>query len=196
MVSALSSADILMLLVTIPVTIHISDDYMAGTIRTIQQKSSSRTACYISRMIAACVYSLIIYIEYIVISLIISLTLFGTHNNADNLSQILLTLITEAIIITAFTSFIHMLTTLLHHHVLSMTLNILLVFLLTPGLNLLTEIINIGNFTSSLWIISMLTSLSNMTITLHESIEIIIVSIIYIVISTFIGIRIYKKQKI
>jgi hypothetical protein len=42
----------------------------------------------------------------------------------------------------------------------------------------------------------MLTSLSNMTITLHESIEIIIVSIIYIVISTFIGIRIYKKQKI
>jgi ABC-type transport system involved in multi-copper enzyme maturation permease subunit len=196
MVSALSSADVLMLLATIPITIHISDDYMSGTVRTIQQKSSSRTACYITKMLAACLNTLIIYIEYIIISLIISLTLFGTHNNSDNLSQILLTLITEALIITAFTSFIYMLTTLIHHHVLSMTLNILLVFLLTPGLNLLAESLNFSTLTSNLWIISMLTSLSNMTITIHESIKIIIVSIIYIVISTFIGIRIYKKQRI
>ena len=66
--SAFSASELLVLLMMFPVILHISEDYEQNTIRCELQRSKSRAACYIARVLAAVTYAWGILLEYILIS--------------------------------------------------------------------------------------------------------------------------------
>ena len=56
--SAFSASELLVLLMMFPVILHISEDYEQNTIRCELQRSKSRAACYIARVLAAVTYEI------------------------------------------------------------------------------------------------------------------------------------------
>lgn len=70
--SSFSASELLILLMMFPVILHISEDYEQNTLCCELQRSKSRTACYIARMLAAVTYAWGILLEYILISGVIA----------------------------------------------------------------------------------------------------------------------------
>lgn len=196
MASALSAADLLMLIVMLPIIIHITDDYDQGTIRYEQQRSRGRVKCYLARAFAAVVYSISALIEYLLLSGIISFVFFGNDISNGDVTKFFMTLIAQCFSVAAFTLFIYMITTAIRYQVISMAACIILVLVLTPGIELMTDIFELPLDMGYVWIVSMLNMTSNFTIDVSMLIYIIGVSLIYGIISLISGIYSYKKQKI
>lgn len=86
--SAFSASELLVLLMMFPVILHISEDYEQNTIRCELQRSKSRAACYIARVLAAVTYAWGILLEYILISGIAAALFFRNVPEASEASRI------------------------------------------------------------------------------------------------------------
>ena len=85
--SAFSASELLVLLMMFPVILHISEDYEQNTIRCELQRSKSRAACYIARVLAAVTYAWGILLEYILISGIAAALFFRNVPEASEASR-------------------------------------------------------------------------------------------------------------
>ncbi len=193
--SALSAADLLMLIIMFPIIIHITDDYEQGTIRYEQQRSSGRVKCYIARAFAAAKFSVSVLSEYMLLSGAISLIFFGNNTSEDDIIKLIMTFVSQCFVTAACTFFIFMMTTVIRHQVLSMAAGIILILLFTPGLDILTDFLGIADI-GQIWIISMLTMASNFTIDMKMMLYMIFVSVAYGAASVIIGAFAYRRQKI
>lgn len=85
--SAFSASELLVLFMMFPVILHISEDYEQNTIRCELQRSKSRAACYIARVLAAVTYAWGILLEYILISGITAALFFRNVPEASEASR-------------------------------------------------------------------------------------------------------------
>jgi hypothetical protein len=197
--SAFSASELLVLLMMFPVILHISEDYEQNTIRCELQRSKSRAACYIARVLAAVTYAWGILLEYILISGIAAALFFRNVPEASEASRIgktMLAIVLQFIMIGACAMFAFMLVSLIRHSVLSMTAAVLLVLLFTPGVRVLVDLFNLPAWFDNIWIVQLLGMTSDLTFNGTDAVAAIIISLLYAVISTGLGIHFFKAQKI
>jgi len=89
-----------------------------------------------------------------------------------------------------------MLVSIIRHPILSMAAVLLLVLLATPGIELLTELFELPEYAGDIWIVSLLHFVSDFAFQAKDILFLVIVSISYGLISIFLGMYFYKKQKI
>lgn len=193
---SLSAADILMILIGFPVVIHVSSDYQQGTLRYEQVNSNTRTGCYIARSMAAGSFGIMLLWEYGLVSLIMSLLFFKWNISLTDAGQVLLIMLLQSVIVFAFMCFLYQVCDLIRNQILSMAVLFLMILLFTPGLEILLDLLEVNNISSTIWIGSMLTGLSDFHIDVVNVISLMVVSIFYIIISTFLGLSKYKKRRI
>ena len=197
--SAFSASELLVLLMMFPVILHISEDYEQNTIRCELQRSKSRAACYIARVLAAVTYAWGILLESILISGIAAALFFRSVPEASEASRIgktMLAIVLQFIMIGACAMFAFMLVSLIRHSVLSMTAAVLLVLLFTPGVRVLVDLFNLPAWSDNIWIVQLLGMTSDLTFNGTDALAAIIISLLYAVISTGLGIHFFKAQKL
>ena len=194
-----SSSELLILLMMFPVILHISEDYEQNTLRCELQRSKSRTACYIARMLAAVTYAWGILLEYILISGVIAALFFRSSHEmsvASRTGKTVLAIVLQFIVTGACVMFVFMLTSLIRHSVLSMTTIVLLVFLFTPGYRVLVDLFELPSGVKQIWIIELLSTTSDLAFNRTDVLIMLVVGLLYAVISTSLGIHFFKVQKL
>lgn len=193
---SLSAAGILMIPAGFPVVIHVSSDYQQGTLRYEQLGSKTRMGCYIARCMAAGSFGVLLLLEYSLVSLLVSALFFkGDFTTSDAIS-VLWILLLESVVVFAFMCFLYLVCDLIRNQILSMAVLFLMVLIFTPGLELLLDLLEMNSLSSHLWIVSMLTVLSDFHINMTDAVLLMLVSVVYIVISIFLGSAKYKKRRI
>lgn len=195
-VSSLSAAEYIMILAVFPIIIHITDDYDYKTIRYEQQRSAGRISCYLARCMAAVVYAWSVLLEYMAVSGVISFLFFGRDGKDGEWLRLLTAVAAELAAAAAFTLLIYMLVSIIRHPILSMAAVLLLVLLATPGIELLTELFELPEYAGDIWIVSLLHFVSDFAFQAKDILFLVTVSILYSLISVFLGMYFYKKQKI
>lgn len=193
---ALSATAILMIPAGFPVVIHISSDYQQGTIRYEMINSKSRTACYIARSFAAGSFGVVLLWEYGLASLLVSAVFFHGGFTVSDLGQVLLIMLLQSVVVFAFMNFLYLICDLIRNQILSMSVLFLMILLFTPGLELLLDLLEIRNLCGSVWIVSMLTVLSDFRISAGSAASLMLAGILYIVISILLGTAKFKKRRI
>ena len=197
--SSFSASELLILLMIFPVILHISEYYEQNTLRCELQRSKSRTACYIARMLAAVTYAWGILLEYILISGGTAALFFRSSHEMSVASQVgktVLAIVLQFIVTGACEMFVFMLVSLIRHSVLSMTTVVLLVFLFTPGYRVLVDLFELPSGIKQIWIIELLSATSDLAFNGTDVLFMLVVSLLYALISTEIGIHFFKAQKI
>lgn len=194
--TALSSAELLMILAGFPVVIHVCNDYHQGTLRYEQQNSKSRTGCYLARSLAAGSFGILLLWEYSVASGLIALFFFGGQITVQDIGKVLFILLLESVIVMAFVVVLYLLCELIRHQILAMAVLILLVLLFTPGIEMLFELFDCRYICKSIWIGSMTTALSDFVLDVPSALQLLAVSLLYMVLASLIGILVYKNRRI
>ena len=197
--SSFSASELLILLMIFPVILHISEDYEQNTLRCELQRSKSRTACYIARMLAAVTYAWGILLEYILISGGTAALFFRSSHEmsvASRVGKTVLAIVLQFIVTGACVMFVFMLVSLIRHSVLSMTTVVLLVFLFTPGYRVLVDLFELPSGIKQIWIIELLSARSDLAFNGTDVLFMLVVSLLYALNSTEIGIHFFKAQKI
>ena len=197
--SSFSASELLILLMMLPVILHISEDYEQNTLRCELQRSKSRTACYIARMLAAVTYAWGILLEYILISGVIAALFFRSSHEmsvASRTGKTVLAIVLQFIVTGACVMFVFMLTSLIRHSVLSMTTIVLLVFLFTPGYRVLVDLFELPSGVKQIWIIELLSTTSDLAFNRTDVLIMLVVGLLYAVISTSLGVHFFKVQKL
>lgn len=197
--SSFSASELLILLMMFPVILHISEDYEQNTLRCELQRSKSRTACYIARMLAAVTYAWGILLEYILISGGIAALFFRSPHEmsvAFRTGKTVLAIVLQFIVTGACVMFVFMLTSLIRHSVLSMTTIVLLVFLFTPGYRVLVDLFELPSGVKQIWIIELLSTTSDLAFNRTDVWIMLVVGLLYAVISTSLGVHFFKVQKL
>ena len=189
--SSFSASELLILLMMFPVILH--------TLRCELQRSKSRTACYIARMLAAVTYAWGILLEYILISGVIAALFFRSSHEmsvASRTGKTVLAIVLQFIVTGACVMFVFMLTSLIRHSVLSMTTIVLLVFLFTPGYRVLVDLFELPSGVKQIWIIELLSTTSDLAFNRTDVLIMLVVGLLYAVISTSLGVHFFKVQKL
>ena len=197
--SSFSASELLILLMMFPVILHISEDYEQNTLRCELQRSKSRTACYIARMLAAVTYAWGILLEYILISGGIAALFFRSPHEmsvAFRTGKTVLAIVLQFIVTGVCVMFVFMLTSLIRHSVLSMTTIVLLVFLFTPGYRVLVDLFELPSGIKQIWIIELLSTTSDLAFNRTDVWIMLVVGLLYAVISTSLGVHFFKVQKL
>lgn len=193
---SLSAAGILMIPAGFPVVIHVSSDYQHGTLRYEQLGSKTRMGCYVARSLAAASFGVILLWEYGIVSLLMSILFFHGDLRLTDAGQVLVIMLIQSVVVFAFMCFLYLICDLIRNQILSMAVLFLMILLFTPGLELLLELLELNNLSADLWIVSMLTVLSDYNIDAKNAVSLILVSVLYIIISILIGSAKYKKRRI
>ncbi len=176
-----------------------ASDYEQNTLRCELQRSKSRTACYIARMLAAVTYAWGILLEYILISGVIAALFFRSSHEmsvASRTGKTVLAIVLQFIVTGACVMFVFMLTSLIRHSVLSMTTIVLLVFLFTPGYRVLVDLFELPSGVKQIWIIELLSTTSDLAFNRTDVLIMLVVGLLYAVISTSLGVHFFKVQKL
>lgn len=205
--SAMSAADVVMLVSGFSVVMHICSDYDMNTIRYEQQESNSRGGCYMARLAAACLYMTCIYVIYAALSLAFSFFL-PAHEDAKRESMLtsgmdttrmptaVIMILMEIVIVWGFTAFMFMLCELIRNQIVAVAVFIILIILVTPGISVIFNLVDAGITGEDIWIVSMLTAYSDAVVTSGKAISLCMGGILYFVVSSILGVMIYRKRRL
>lgn len=196
MAIALSAAGVLMILAGFPVVIHVSSDYQQGTLRYEQMHSKTRQGCYMARSLAAGSFGILLLWEYGIVSLLMSVFFFKGAFTMKDAGHVVLIMMLQSVLVFAFMCFLYLICDLIRNQILSMAVLFLMILLFTPGLELLLDLLELNPISGSVWIVSMLTVLSDYHLDVSDAILLLFVSACYIFFSILFGSAKYKKRRI
>lgn len=203
---ATSAVDIIMLITGICVVMHICSDYEQRTIRFEHQSISTRAGCYMSRVAAATIYMVAVYLIYLAISF--SLSLFLTDNrelyknckpeglDASQIGTAILMIVSEMIIISGLASLILFLCEIITNQIIAIAAFFIMVIAVTPGINIISGFLSETFNAENVWIINMLTAYSDGVISFGKVILLTVIGLVYFAVFSFAGFSLYKRRKL
>ncbi len=178
----------LTLILAIFIAINVTEDYTEQTIKNIYGKGYSRESVYLTKYIIIILYTLINVIIIYLSSLLIG-NIFFELGNIDNL---IINLISPAIIILAYSSLSYLIAASFKKTSPAIACSILISLIISLLVNTLDSVLKLENIKlANYWLDSFLTNINN-----NSNISIIIMAIIYTFIFFVSGLIINKKQTI
>lgn len=178
----------LTLILVIFIAINVTEDYTEQTIKNIYGKGYSRESVYLTKYIIIILYTLINVIIIYLSSLLIG-NIFFELGNIDNL---IINLISQAIIILAYSSLSYLIAASFKKTGPAIACSILIPLIISLLVNTLDSVLKLENIKlANYWLDSFLTNINN-----NSNISIIIMAIIYTFIFFVSGLIINKKQTI
>lgn len=178
----------LTLILAIFIAITVTEDYTEQTIKNIYGKGYSRESVYLTKYIIIILYTLINVIIIYLSSLLIG-NIFFELGNIDNL---IINLISPAIIILAYSSLSYLIAVSFKKTGPAIACSILIPLIISLLVNTLDSVLKLENIKlANYWLDSFLTNINN-----NSNISIIIMAIIYTFIFFVSGLIINKKQTI
>lgn len=178
----------LTLILAIFIAINVTEDYTEQTIKNIYGKGYSRESVYLTKYIIIFLYTLINVIIIYLSSLLIG-NIFFELGNIDNL---IINLISPAIIILAYSSLSYLIAASFKKTSPAIACSILISLIISLLVNTLDSVLKLENIKlANYWLDSFLTNINN-----NSNISIIIMAIIYTFIFFVSGLIINKKQTI
>lgn len=177
------------------ISIFITSDFSNGNIKNIISKGYSRFSIYISKLIVVFISSILILYIFLFTSFIISFIANGFKiTNLSNLVTMLYFLVYQSIVHISIASIFTMFSVIFDNTIISTLANLFILPMFTTAFQFISIIFKINVY--SFWIPACSTVFNSLNTTKYDIFKGVIISSIYLIVSTSVGIYMFKNKDI
>lgn len=192
-----SGGEYLAVVIVVFLTLFISGEFSYGTIKNMASRGINRKKLYAAKSLAAGIFSLLYMLIYVVGSGLLGIILWGIHNvTAKKLGMMIVILLLEACFYFGVASLAALITMTIRHAGFSMVINICMMLMVSTGFQVLNMMLDNGANTGKIWLLSMVTELSNLNLTPMAVVRMLILAALYIIVPNVLGAVSFGKMEL